>query len=420
VVSELAPGPSFAVVNATLLTLAPLAARVDGDARVSEDDLGILRKANMIVRDGVIVSVQDGRNSTLFPPKGFHVYDAHGAVVMPGFVDAHTHALFAGDRVADFEALAAGDKPTLGIAYTVEQTRRLGSDDLVTLGCKHLLAMLAHGTTTAEIKTGYALTANGEAEMLSAIGALDARAGMPHAVATFCGAHALPPEFQSYDAFVDELIDHILPAAAQTGIARFADAFCERGYFTPDQSRRFLKACASRGMQLRLHADELSDSGGAALAAELHCASADHLNYIDAQDIAALRGSGTIAVLCPATARYLELERWAPARALIEAGVPVALATDFNPGTCPCYSLQEVMHVARRKLKMTAPEAIAAVTVFAARSLDAAGVAGCLAPGRPADWVQLETADYRELGYYFGVNLVRRTHVARPKLAVPG
>jgi len=383
---------------------------------VSEDDLGIVHGATMSVRDGVIVSVNGGRNSSFAPEEGFHVYDAHGAVVMPGFVDAHTHALFAGDRVADFEALAAGKQPSLGIAYTVEQTRRLTHDDLVTLGCKHLLAMLAHGTTTAEVKTGYALTANGEAESLRAIAAIDAKAGLPHTVATFCGAHALPPEFSSYDAFVDELIEHILPVAARTGIARFADAFCERGYFTVEQSRRYLKASAARGMQLRLHADELSHSGGAALAAELHCTSADHLNYIDTNDINALHASGTIAVLCPATAEYLGLERWAPARALIEAGAPVALATDFNPGTCPCYSLQEVMHFARRRLKMTAPEAIAAVTVFAARSLDAAGVAGCLAAGRPADWVQLETADYRELGYYFGVNLVRRTHVARPTL----
>lgn len=400
-----APGSSYAVVNATLLTMAPLAARADGDARVSEDDLGIVRAGSIVVRDGRIqdINVVPERSPGLAIP----IHDARGRILMPGLVDAHTHALFAGDRVADFEAMIAGRKPELGIAYTVQQTRSLTEAGLVELGRLRLGAMLAHGTTTAEVKTGYALTADGEARLLRAIAALDEQSDLPHAIATFCGAHALPPEFPSYDAFVGELVERIVPAAAATGVARFADAFCERGYFTPEQSRRFLMACAARGMQLRLHADELSDSGGAALAAELHCISADHLNYVDAKGIAALRASGTTAVLCPATAEYLGLERLAPARSLIEVGVPVALATDFNPGTCPCYSLQEVAHLARRRLRMTAPETLAGVTVFAARSLDSAGVAGCLAPGRPADLLLLDTNDYREFGYYFGVNLVR-------------
>lgn len=405
------PGSSFAVVNATLLTMAPLAARTDGGAHVNEDDLGIIRDGAIIVRDGRITALDVARQAKLDTGSGrsseLPIYDAAGCIVMPGLVDAHTHALFAGDRVADFEAMIAGRKPELGIAYTVEQTRRLSETELIGLGRARLAAMLAHGTTTVEVKSGYALTADGEARLLRAIAALDAQRDMPHAIATFCGAHALPPEFRSSDAFVDELVARILPAAAQTGVARFADAFCERGYFTPEQSRRFLAACSSRGMQLRLHADELSASGGAALAAELRCISADHLNYVDTLGITGLRASGTTAVLCPATAEYLGLERLAPARALIEADIPVALATDFNPGTCPCYSLQEVAHLARRRLRMTAPETLAGITVFAARSLDAAGVAGCISPGRPADLVLLDTTDYRELGYYFGVNMVR-------------
>ena len=414
--NALAPGSSYAIVNATLVTLAPLAARVDGDARVSDDDLGIIRDGGLIVRGGVIETIEQDSSSfaRVLRTPDMPIVDAKGTVVMPGLVDAHTHALFAGDRVADFESIAAGEKPALGIAFTVEQTRRLERSELVNVGRQRLGPMLAHGTTTAEVKSGYALTAAGEVELLRAIEVLGSQADMPHTVATFCGAHALPPEFKSYDAFVDELIERITPVVAQTGIARFADAFCERGYFTIEQSRRFLDACANRGMQLRLHADELSDTGGAALAAQLHCASADHLNYASAAGIAALRASGTTAVLCPATAQYLGLERWAPARPLIDAGVPVAIATDFNPGTCPCYSLLEVAHLARRHLSMTAPEAIAGVTVFAARSLDAAGVAGCLAPGRPADIVMLETNDYREFGYYFGVNLTRAVWVARP------
>jgi len=407
------PGASYAVINATLLTMAPLAARVNGDARVSDDDLGIIRAGTVVVRDGRIEAINVGFERSSNATDDLPVYDAGGCILMPGLVDAHTHALFAGDRVDDFEAMVAGRKPELGIAYTVEQTRRLGEAELVALGRRRLAAMLSHGTTTAEIKTGYALTAEGEAKLLRAIAALDAQPDMPHTIATFCGAHALPPEFTAYDAFIDELVERILPAAAATSIARFADAFCERGYFTPAQCRRFLAACAARGMQLRLHADELSANGGAALAAELRCISADHLNYVDSTGIAGLRGSGTTAVLCPATAEYLGLERLAPARALIEAGVPVALATDFNPGTCPGYSLQEVAHLARRRLHMTAAETLAGVTVFAARSLDAAGVAGCLAPGRPADLLLLDTADYREFGYYFGVNMARWACVGR-------
>lgn len=411
------PGSSFALVNATLLTLQPLAARADGDVRASEDDLGIVRDGLVCIEDGIITALgprSAGRSvGGAMGGASLTEVDARGAVVMPGLVDAHTHALFAGDRVSDFEAMARGEKPTRGIAYTVAQTRKLDLPALVSVGTQRLSQMRAHGTTTAEVKSGYALTEQGEVRLLQALAALDERSELPHVIATFCGAHALPPEFSSHDAFVEELVARMLPAAAATGIARFADAFCEQGYFTPAQSRRFLEACAKAKMQLRIHADELSHSGGGALAAELRCASADHLNYLEVSEIAALRAAGTTAVLCPATADYLDLPRMAPARALIDGGVRVALASDFNPGTCPCYSLQHVAHLARRRLRMSAAEAIAGVTVNAARSLHAAGVAGCLAQGRPADLIVLETGDYREFGYYFGVNLVRWSLVGR-------
>jgi imidazolonepropionase len=240
--------------------------------------------------------------------------------------------------------------------------------------------------------------------MLQAMRTLDERADMPHVVATFCGAHALPPEYQTYDAFVDALCEQFVPRVARSGLAAFADAFCERGYFTVEQSERFLSACADAGMRLRIHADELASSGGAMLAAKLRCASADHLNYVDALGINALAESKTTAVLCPATTEYLGLDRYAPARELIAAGVPVALATDFNPGTSPCPSLQVVAHLARRRLNMTAPETIAGITLRAAASL---GVrAGVLEAGSPADLVLLQTVDYREFGYYYGANLV--------------
>ena len=405
---------SLAVVHATAVTLEPLARRRSDLGSIDADDLGVVRDATIVIDDGVIRSV----TSRGAPPAAMETIDAGGRLVMPGLVDAHTHALFAGDRVEDFEAIAAGRPPRLGIRYTVAQTRACSPDDLIRIGADRLSLMAAHGTTTAEVKTGYALDVAGEVRLLEALAALGDRADMPHVVPTFCGAHALPPEFSDFDAFVDALVSDFVPAVAQSKIARFADAFCERGYFTPEQSRRFLTACASAGMGLRIHADELAHSGGAALAAELRCASADHLNFIDDADVAALARAGCVAVLCPATTEYLGLERFAPARRLLAEGVPVALATDFNPGTCPCPSLQTVAYLARRRLGMTAPETIAAVTLFAARSLSLPH-AGSIIAGASADIAILETADFREFGYYFGVNLVRSTIVGRRSVILP-
>ena len=390
---------AFAIVDATIVTMRPLAAASGKRAAVSDDDLGILENASLVARDGVVQALGVGVKI----PSDVFVIEASGSVVLPGLVDAHTHALFAGSRIPDFEAIAAGRAPALGIRYTVEQTRRCTPAQLIDVGAARLSLMLAHGTTTAEVKSGYALTAGGEVRLLQALQALGDRTDLPHVIPTFCGAHALPPEFDDYDSFVDELCAHILPEVAKTGIARFADAFCERGYFSIAQSERFLRACADAGMRLRLHADELAAGGGTQLAARLRCDSADHLNYADATGIEALAKTDAVAVLCPATTEYLGLDRYAPARKLIDAGVPVALATDFNPGTSPCPSLQTVAHLARRRLQMTAAEVIAAVTLRAARSLGSA--AGVLDEGRPADLVVLKTSDYREFGYYYGANL---------------
>ena len=407
----LAHTPNYAVHSATLVTLGPQARKTTGFASVTDEDLGVVSGGGVVVADGRIEAAGSRaqcadalREVASRAGSQFEEVNAAGRVLMPGLVDAHTHALFAGDRVADFEALAAGETPPLGIRYTVEQTRKCDLDGLVVLGARHLAIMLSHGTTTAEMKSGYTLTAQGEALMLRAMAALDARDDLPHVVPTFCGAHALPPEFRDYDAFVEELCERILPRVADLGIAKFADAFCETNYFTPEQSRRFLQACAQRGMRLRLHADELSGSGGGALAAELGCTSADHLNFIGNGGARRLAAAGTIAVLCPATTEYLDLERWAPARMLIDNGVPVALATDFNPGTSPCCSLQTVAHLARRRLKLSAAETIAGVTTQAARSLGLEGRAGALLPGYRADLALFEFSDFRHFGYYYGTN----------------
>lgn len=408
---------NYAIRRATLVTLAPLVRRQTAPAAVSDDDLGVVAGGALLVRDGTIAYAgpESGIAAAALDACGapdFEEFDARGACVLPGFVDAHTHALFAGNRVADFEAIAAGRPPALGIRYTVAQTRLLDADGLVAAGHRTLGLMAREGTTTAEVKTGYGLTADSERAMLVALDRLDRTPDLPHVVATFCGAHALPPEFDDYDRFTDELCARIVPAVAALGIARYADAFCERGYFTHDQTRRYMHACAAAGMRPRLHADELAPGGTAGLAAELGCASADHLNYVSDGDIKRLAAAGTVAVLCPATAEYLALERSAPARALIAAGVPVALATDFNPGTSPCCSLQVVAHLARRRLGLTVAETIAGICATPAACLGLHGAAGSLVVGARGDAVVLQTGDLRELGYYYGSSLVEMTVVA--------
>jgi len=409
----------FAVVNATLLTLAPFA-QAHGVLPADEAALGIIKDGTVVVRAGRIAAVGSyaecrARLSDVREERGdaFEEFDVHGAVVMPGMIDAHTHALFAGDRVQDFDDISAGRKPRLGIAHTVEQTRAMSDVELVQLGARRLSLMADHGTTTAEVKTGYALTTEGECRMLAALKTLDADSALPHVVATFCGAHALPPEFTDADAFVAMLISETLPAISAAHIARFADAFCEAGYFSVEQCRRFLRACAERGLRLRIHADELAHSGGSALAAELRCTSADHLNFAEPSDIAGLARAGCVAVLCPTTTEYLGLERYAPARALIAAGVPVALATDFNPGTSPCFSLQTVAHLARRRLHMTVAETIAAVTAVSARSIGPDEETGSIELGKRADFAVMQSRDFREFGYYFGVNLISWVNISK-------
>lgn len=413
------PVSDFAIVNATVATLAHVAP--PRRTAFTEADLGIIENAAIVARNGRIVAVgtskECGPAMTDARRAGsgeFVEYDVHGNVVMPGLIDAHTHALFAGDRIADFEAIAVGKKPLLGIRHTVEQTRKCSTDELVAVGRRRLSLMADHGTTTAEVKTGYALTASGESAMLRAMQTLDAQPGVPNIVATFCGAHALPPEFDDFDAFVDELCATILPAVAVLGIAKYADAFCEHGFFSVAQSRRFLQACAARGMRLRIHADELDHSGGSALAAELRCASADHLNFADHRDVESLARAQCVAVLCPATTEYLGLERYAPARDLIDAGVPVALGTDFNPGTSTCFSLQTIAHLARRRLRMTAPETLASLTINPALSLGLADETGSIEVGKRADLLVVATSDYREFGYYYGVNLATLITIGVP------
>ena len=335
--------------------------------------------------------------------------DANDAVVVPGLVDAHAHPLFAGDREPDFAARLRGEPAPLGMRFTIEATRAalldLPAFDARTIAPR-LRTMLAHGTTTLEIKTGYALHKPGEAALLDLIASHRDDAGSPRLVATFLGAHALPPEFEREDRFVDYLIDQCLPAAASHG-ATYADAFCEPGFFSPEQTRRYLEAARLHGMRLRVHCDEMAYGGAAAMAVELGVDAIDHCNFIRDADVRAIANAGIVTVACPATIAYLGLKQRAPVRALLETGARVAFASDYNPGTSPCFNLQTVAYFARAQFGVSAAEALYGVTRAAAHSLRVD--AGAIKAGGPADLVALQIDAPDEFGWQFGGNLAAWT-----------
>jgi imidazolonepropionase len=322
------------------------------------------------------------------------VIDGRGRSLVPGFVDPHTHVVYAGDRRAELGRRLAGATYAEiaaeggGILSTVRATRSATADELVTATRGRLAEMLAAGTTTAEAKSGYGLDVASELRMLTAIAALD-REQPIELVATFMGAHEVPPEYRGRQAeFVELVIDEMIPAAA--GQAEWCDVFCDRGFFTAAESRAILEAGARAGLKPRIHADELASSGGSAVAAAVGARSADHLVHVDAAGIVALAEGGVIATLLPCAAFYLKLGRFAPARSLIEAGVPVALATDVNPGGGISPSLPFAMALACFAMQMTFEEALVAATINAAASLDRAQVVGSLEPGKQFDAVLID------------------------------
>jgi imidazolonepropionase len=328
--------------------------------------------------------------------------DGRGLCAIPGLVDCHTHACFAGDRVGEFalrssgasyeELHAAGG----GIMSTVRATRAAGPEELAAAVRKHRSWMLRAGTTTFESKSGYGLDRDTELASLQAIRDED---GIP----TWLGAHAVPPEYDDADAYLDFILTEVLPDAAR--VAEAADVFVERGAFDAAQARRYLSACAEGGLALRLHADQFTEQGAVALAIELGARSVDHLEATGADGVAALGGSDVAAVLLPASALFLA-RPMPPARALVEAGAIVALATDFNPGSAFCESLPLVCSLAATQLRLSPAEALAACTVNAAHVLGRSERLGRLASGYDADIVLLEAPDWRYLAYHLGGNLV--------------
>ena len=403
----------FLLINAGQLVT--VAGNSDHPKRGDElSEIAVITDGAVAARDGVIAAV--GTTSELQDRVELEedavVIDAQGKVVLPGLVDPHTHVVFAGSREHELEMKIQG-MPYLeilarggGILDTVRSTREASCEDLVRTAAKYLDEMLAQGTTTAEAKSGYGLTLKDELKMLEAIRVLQETHPVD-LVPTFLGAHAIPEEYKDDpDGFVDLVIQEMLPAISPLGLARFCDVFCEEGVFSVEQTRRILLEAKRLGFELKIHADEMVTLGGAELAAELGATSADHLMMISDQGIEMLAASETIAVLLPATTFCVMGERYAPARKMIEKGAAVALSSDFNPGSSPVNSLQIVMGIACRQLKMTPAEVISAVTINAAHAIGCASSVGSIEEGKRADLVIFDAQDYRYLMYRFGTNLV--------------
>ncbi len=337
-------------------------------------------------------------------PRPAETVDLPDCVIVPGFVDGHTHPLFAGDRSEDFNARIEGRTPPQGMLHTVRETRKaLENPSLFwETVAKRLKLMLAHGTTTAEIKTGYALTKTGELQLLDLIGAHKDEGALPRLVSTCLGAHAVPPEFPDAEKYIDYLIAELLPEAKAHG-AVYADAFCEPGFFSPAQTRRYLEAARAHGLRSRLHCDEMAYSGGAQMAALLGVDAVDHCNYIREDDIAAIVARNIVTVACPATVAYLDFPKHVPVRKILERGGTVALASDYNPGTSPCFNVQTVAYFGRKLFGLSAAEALYGVTVAAAKSLRMH--AGRIRAGDPADFLALQIGSPDEFGWQFGGNL---------------
>ena len=376
-------------------------------------DAGILRSTAVAVSNGRIAAIGAARDLK-DAYAGADTIDCMGGVLTPGLVDSHTHAVFGKPRFEEHELRAEGyDYMEIarrggGIHASVRDFRDRSEDELYDLAVPRVRELASYGTTTLEIKSGYGLTVEDELKALRVIGRLAARLPL-RIVATWLGGHEIPQEFRSSDArraeFVDLLTKEMLPKVVEQGIARFSDVFCEPGAFTIDEARKILDASRKAGLGLKLHADELKPSGGAELAAALGAASADHLGAISEKGIAALAKSSAVATLLPGTMLFLGKAKQAPARALIDVGAAVALATDFNPGTSPTVNFPLMLTLGVSQLRMSLAEALTAATVNGAAALGLAGETGQIAPGFAADLSLFAIADVRELPYWYGARL---------------
>ena len=407
---------TLAVINCSqVVTLAgPARPRVGPELR----ELAIVANGAMFVRDGRIERVGNTDEIEPLIEADTTVVDARRQILMPGFVDAHTHPVFSGTRGEEFEERAKGATYQEiaarggGIQYTVNATRAVYEEILAYEAWRYSEWFLRSGTTTIEAKSGYGLSLEDELKILRVIKRLDKDTQLRY-VPTFLGAHSVPPEYRSRrDQYVSLIIDEMLPAIAQEKLAEYCDVFCEDKVFTTDEAWKILSAARCHGLGLRIHADQLSLSGGAQLAAELGTSTADHLEHTDAAGIAALKRANVQPVLLPGSVYALGSSRYPAAREMIDAGLAVVLATDFNPGSSPTPSIPMILSLAATHMKMTPAEAITATTINAAYSLNRGHEIGSLEPGKIADFVIYACQDYRELAYFFGIEHASQVYCA--------
>jgi imidazolonepropionase len=381
----------------------------EGARRGSDmSSVGLIRQAAILIQDGMIAEIGP-QEVVLKRAKTISakIIDAEGRVVLPGFVDSHSHPVFSAPRLSDFEQRLQGKTYAQiaenggGILSTVNSVRISSQEHLVDSLRRWSRKFLESGTTVLEAKSGYGLDLGNELKILRVIATVN-KEGPLEIIPTFLGAHAVPPEFKDRkEEYLKRLIEEMIPAVALENLARYSDVFCEAGYFSTEESRRVIEASQKAGLGVRIHAEQLSKSGGAVLATDFNAASADHLDFADDSDIRALARSNTVACLVPGSNYFLS-KPYPPARKLIDAGVAVALATDFNPGTCPCWDMRMILSIACTQMKMNIEEALSAATVNGAWALGLGKTHGTLQAGKIADLVCHEALDYRELPYYFG------------------
>jgi imidazolonepropionase len=373
-------------------------------------ELGVIRDGGLAVKDGRIIAV--GKTADVTRAfRAENVVSANGKTVLPGFVDPHTHLVFAGSREEEFQMRIGGAsymeilKAGGGILRTVRETRKASFEKLVEHATETLDAMVAHGTTTVEAKSGYGLTTKDEVKMLEVFKRLN-QVHSVDIVPTFLGAHAVPAEFvNNVQGYVNLVTDDMIPRVAEKGLAEFCDVFCEKGVFSLEQTRRILTVGKNSGLKPKVHADEMSRLGGAELAADVGAVSADHLLFSSREGIRAMADKGVAAVLLPAAAFSLMTNRYADARQMIDCELPVALGTDFNPN-CWVENQQLIIAIACHFMRMSPAEAITASTINAAHAVNRANEVGSLEVGKKADVTILDVPNHKFLGYRFGVNLV--------------
>ena len=415
-------GPTLAIVNiGQLVTLAgPAQPRIGNELR----ELGVVENAALLIEDGRIAASGTYPDLRAQIANADSVIDAHGRCVTPGFVDAHTHLVFAGNRAAEFEQRIAGATYQQiaaaggGILRTVALTRAATEDELLVAARRHRDWMLRGGTTTIEAKSGYGLDRETELKMLRALRRLNEE-GPARIVPTLLAAHTVPPEFagrrQEYVRFVAE---ELIPEVAAAKLARYCDAFCDDHAFTVDECRTVLTAAQRHGLGLRIHAEQFRSGTGAALAAELGAATADHLETVTAETLTQLRIAGVQPVLLPGSVFCLRRTEYPPARAMVDAGLAIVLATDFNPGSSPVPSMLFMLSLACLQMGLSPAEALTAATVNAAYSLGLGSEIGSLETGKQADFLIHEFDDYRELAYFIAAPLRPRVFVGGTEAVV--